>query len=173
MRIGDILNKDTFELLEEYEKLLIEKRKNEEIEDDVDEFIKKHTANKAQYELIKFVIKNFLDPIISKIPPEQFYKLADPDFIVCKMIFEHPKFGKLARWIASVGRRIVRKDWGDEITEEVAFRFFRKYRPELNILTDEELRSWIRRELDWIRENILGIGKLERIAKELEETLYG
>jgi len=171
VRIIDFLTKDPHELLEIYEGRLLNRRGEEDIEDDVDEFLKKHSANLAQYQLLKFVIKNFLDPIIKKIPPEQLLNLTDPNFIVCKQLFKHPRFGPLAKWIASVGRRIVRKDWGDEKTEEVVFRYFRKFRRELDILTDEELRAWIRRELDWIRENILGIEGVEAISSRLRELL--
>jgi len=170
MRIIDFLTKDPCELLEMYEDRLLNRRE-EEVEDDVDEFLKKHSANFGQYQLLKFVIKNFLDPIVSKIPPEQIYKLTDPNFIVCKQLFEHPQLGRLAKWIASVGRKIVRKDWGDEKTEEVVFRYFRKFRRELDILTDEELRAWIRRELDWIRENVLGVERVKVIADELKKYL--
>jgi len=171
VRIIDFLTKDPHELLEIYEDRLLKKREDEDVEDDVDEFLKKHSANFAQYQLLKFVIKNFLDPIIKKIPPEQLLKLTDPNFIVCKQLFEHPRFSGLVRWIASIGRKIVRKDWGDEKTEEVVFRYFRKFRRELDILTDEELRAWIRRELDWIRENVLGTERVEAINSKLKELL--
>jgi len=171
VRIIDFLTKDPHELLEIYEDRLLNRREEEDIEDDVDEFLKKHSANFAQYQLLRFVIKNFLDPMIKEIPLEQLLKLTDPNFVVCKQLLEHPRFNVLAKWIASVGRRIVRKGWGDEKTEEVVFRYFREFRRELDVLTDEELRAWIRRELDWIRENVLGIERVEAISSKLKELL--
>jgi len=166
MRLAD-------ELDELMNRLMSRIGKDDKEEGEEDEFIRRHCQNAMQYFIVKTVVKHFLDRAIRELPPEKLRMLADSRMVVSEKIFNHPRFGRIARWVASVGRKIVRKDWGDEKTERVLFLYFRKFRPELNVLTDGELRSWIRRELDWIRRNVLDASELEEeLVEELENVLH-
>jgi len=175
MRFLSFIDKDFNELFRIYENKLLSRRdKDKEVDiDDADAFIRKHTTNITQYYLVKFIIKNLLEPALKQLTAEQILRLANSSVIICEQVFKHPVLRKIATTIASVGKKAVRKDWGDEKTEKVIFMYLRKFRPELNILNDDELRAWIRRELDWIRENILGIKSVDVVVEELEDIFTG
>lgn len=174
MRFLNFIDKDFDELFKIYENKLLSRDKDKEADvDDVDAFIRKHTTNTTQYYLVKFIIKNFLEPAVKQLTPEDILKLANSDVIICEQIFKHPVLRKVATTIATIGKKVIRKDWGDEKTEYVIFMYLRRFRPELNILKDDELRAWIRRELNWIRENILGIKSVDIVVEELEDIFAG
>lgn len=128
---------------------------DEDTDEELERVLAKHTQSDIQQKVAARATRTLVTSAIDGRSEAEVRQLIDQQVVIGDTL------SQTAAWVLKRGATIVRDDWGDGQTEEAVMEYLRVAAPQTADIPDEDLRDWVRLQLDWARLNVLGTPPLK------------